>query len=299
MGEKIGFIGLGIMGREMAKNLLANGGFHLTVFNRTESKCLPFTQMGAKTGSSPEGTTEESDLVLLMLADSDAVERLLTGEDGVLSGMGKGKTLIDMGTNSPPFNRRVKSMVEERGGKYLEAPVLGSRIPAREGTLTILVGGEESSYQKARPILSLMGKTLIYMGEVGRASQMKLVVNQIMAGMVALFSEGMTLGERSGIPPSKMLEVLQNSAIDTPLFRGKGPNMLISHDYYPHFPLKHAQKDLRQALATAESHGVASPVTAAANALFLLARDMGHGDEDFSAVIKTLLRGDGDVHIDY
>ncbi len=295
----IGFIGLGIMGREMARNLLERGGYTLNVYNRSRDKCDPLSKKGALVHNTPGEVAAHSHTIILMLSESNAVRDILEGEDGVLGEMKDGKILIDMGTNTPLFNEEVERMVEEKGGHYLEAPVLGSREPARERTLTLLVGGEEAIFENVRTILTSIGKKIVYMGKVGMASQMKLVVNQIMAGMLALFSEGVIAGERSGIPPGKILEVIENSAINTPLFKVKGANMLLSHDFYPQFPLKHAQKDLRQALEVADKLGVPTPVTAAANALYLLASDMGFREEDFSSVIKTLMRGDGEIHIDY
>ncbi|RMG58632.1 MAG: NAD(P)-dependent oxidoreductase [Deltaproteobacteria bacterium] len=298
MKPVVGFIGLGIMGEGMLGNIIEKGGYRTVIYNRSAEKCAPFAEKGATVASSPAQVVKEADVTVLMLANSDAVQWVLGGKDGALSGISSGKTLIDMGTNTPEFNEKVKDLVEERGGDYLEAPVLGSKVPAKEGTLTILVGGKEEKFEEYRELFGTMGKAIFYMGEVGKASQMKLIINQIMVGMLALFSEGLVAGERSGISAQKMLEVVKNSVLNCPLFSIKGPNMIISHDFSPHFPLKHAQKDLRQALSRGDKLAVPMPVTAAANSLYIMARDMGLGDEDFSAVIKTLMRGDGEVHID-
>ncbi len=299
MEPVVGFIGLGIMGEGMLGNIIDKGGYRTVIYNRTVEKCAPFAEKGAEVVSSPAEVVKKTDVTIIMLSDSEAVKWVLGGTDGVLSRVKEGKTIIDMGTNTPEFNDRVRIMVEERGGEYLEAPVLGSKVPAREGTLTILVGGKEETYDKYRELIGTMGKAVFYMGEVGKASQMKLIINQIMIGMLALLSEGLVAGERSGLKPDKMLEVIRNSVLDCPLFTIKGPNMIISHDFSPHFPLKHAQKDLRQALARGDRLNLPMPVTAAANSLYILAKDMGFSDEDFSAVIKTLMRGNGEVHVDF
>jgi glyoxylate/succinic semialdehyde reductase len=298
MGNVIGFVGLGIMGREMVANIISRGKYETVIFNRTPAKCSSFKKKGAKLASSLAELTKKSDVIILMLADSNAVRWALEDKGGILSEMREGKTLIDMGTNSPEFNISVESMVRERMGEYLEAPVLGSKIPAREATLTVLSAGDEKVFERSRDILSCFGEKIFYMGECGKASQMKLIVNQIMAGMLALFSEGLVIGERADIPPHRMLEVIENSAIQAPIFKVKGHSMLVSHDFSPHFPLKHAQKDLRQALSCADKLDVSCSVTASVNAQFIRAKDMGFGEEDSSAVIKTLLRGDGEIHID-
>lgn len=299
MKKTIGFAGLGIMGSEMARRIISSNDFEMAVYNRTLDKCSQFRGLGATISKSPAELARSSDTIILMLSDKDAVDTTLLGESGMLSETLAGKTLIDMGTNTPHFNREVEARVEEKSGKYLEAPVLGSRPPAREGKLKILVGGGEDIFHEHKSLLSLMGDRLFYMGNTGSASRMKLIVNQIMAGMLALFSEGFIAGERGGISLPRMLEVLESSAIDSLLLRVKGPNMIISHDFSTNFPLKHAQKDLRQALEVADDLALPSLVTAATNSLFLLAKDMGYGEEDFSAIIKTLLRGDGEIHIDF
>lgn len=284
--KKFGFLGLGIMGHAMATNLIT-AGLDVTVWNRTEEKCSHLIDLGAHQGATPAEVIEACDITFAMVADPAAAESLCFAQDGVLAGIGPGKAYIDVSTVDPQTSTRIGQAVTERGGRFLEAPVSGSKKPAEDGTLVFLCAGDKSLFNEAEPTLRVMGKEVFYFGGVGRGAQMKLVVNMIMGSMMTALGEGLALGEKVGLDMSDILAVLTQGAIDNPMFRLKGPQMIA--DKYPTaFPLKHMQKDMRLALQMADECGQPLYTSGAANASFIKARQAGSGDEDFSAVMKII-----------
>lgn len=284
--QNIGFIGLGIMGTPMAKNLI-KAGFKLTVWNRTAEKCAPLTEMGAVQAASPRQVVEMSDITIAMLADPAAAEAVCRGEEGVVAGIKPGKGYVDMSTVAPETAQAVATAVRGAGGLFLEAPVSGSKKPAEDGTLVILTAGDRPLFDQAHPALEAMGKKIVYLGEVGQGARMKLVVNMVMGGMMTMLCEGLTLGARAGLETADILDVLDAGAMSNPMFRLKGPQ-IVQGTFPPAFPLKHMQKDLRLALNLGNQLGQALHTTASANELFKTALGMGLGDSDFAAVSRAI-----------
>lgn len=279
-------MGLGIMGKAMAMNLLRNG-FKVTVWNRTLSKCDELVEHGAAVGKTPAAVVNKCKYTIAMLSDPSAAISVVFDKDGVLEEICNGKSYIDMSTVDADTSIKISEGIISKGGRFLEGPVSGSKKPAEDGQLIILAGGEKGLYDEAIPIFDVLGKKSFYLGQVGNGAKMKLVVNMIMGSMMNAFSEGLELTESSGLDPLTLLDVLDLGAMANPMFKMKGPSMLQSK-YPPAFPLKHQQKDMRLALALGDENAVSMPVAAAANEAFKKARSMGLGDQDFSAVHEAI-----------
>ncbi|XP_027113028.1 glyoxylate/succinic semialdehyde reductase 1-like [Coffea arabica] len=290
MGEEIGFLGLGIMGKAMAVNLLRHG-FKLTVWNRTLSKCDELVEHGASVGETPAAVVKKCKYTIGMLSDPAAALSVVFDKDGVLEHICTGKGYIDMSTVDADTSSKISEAITSKGGHFLEAPVSGSKKPAEDGQLVILAAGEKALYEEALPAFNVMGKKSFFLGHVGNGARMKLVVNMIMGSMMNAFSEGLELADRSGLNPQTLLDVLDLAAIANPMFKMKGPPML-QNNYTPAFPLKHQQKDMRLALALGDENAISMPVAAAANEAFKKARNLGLGDLDFSAVHQTVKGGE-------
>ena len=283
---RYGFLGLGIMGSAMAANLV-KAGLDVTVWNRTPAKCAPLAELGARVAASPRQVVAACDLTFAMLADPAAAEAVCFGPDGVLEGLTPGKSYVDLSTVAPATAARIGAAVSAAGGRFLEAPVSGSRKPAEEGTLVILAAGDRSLYDEGLPALEKLGKKILYLGAVGNGARMKLVVNMIMGGMMASFCEGLALGRKAGLAHVDILEVLDAGALANPLFRLKGA-AIGQGSFAAAFPLKHMQKDLRLALALGDELAQPLPSAAAANEAYKKARQLGLGDEDFAALFKAV-----------
>ncbi|OMO70794.1 6-phosphogluconate dehydrogenase, NADP-binding protein [Corchorus capsularis] len=283
---RVGFLGLGIMGAPMAQNLM-KAGCDVTVWNRTKSKCDPLINLGAKYQSSPEEVAANCDVTFAMLADPESAIDVACGKNGAASGMGPGKGYVDVSTVDVSTSKLINEHIKATGALFLEAPVSGSKKPAEDGQLIFLTAGDKSLYDSVAALLDIMGKSRFYLGEVGNGAAMKLVVNMIMGSMMASFSEGILLSKKVGLDPNVLVEVVSQGAISAPMYSLKGPSMVKS--LYPTaFPLKHQQKDLRLALGLAESVSQSTPIAAAANELYKVAKSYGLSDEDFSAVIEAL-----------
>lgn len=285
---RIGFLGLGIMGSAMARNLV-KAGFEVVVWNRSPERCQPLVATGAKQGRTPREVVQSCPVTFAMVSDPSAAGEVCFGEGGVLEAVGPGKAYVDFSTVDPDTARRIGAAVGARGGRFLEAPVSGSRKPAEEGALVILAAGDRSLYDEVRPALGVLAKQTLYLGEIGKGAAMKLAVNLVMGEMMVALCEGLALAERSGLKPEDLLEVLSAGALANPLFALKGPRVLRG-DFETAFPLQHAQKDLRLALGLGDA--LAQPLHggAAANECFKAARALGAGEEDFSAVFRAVRR---------
>lgn len=284
---KLGFVGLGIMGSALAANLI-KAGFEVTVWNRTAAKCAPFDALGAHVVATPRETAEVSDIVFAMMATPSAVESVRDGVDGIIAGLKPGKGYVDMSTIDAETSMESARVTHEKGALFLEAPVAGSRKPAEEGLLTIMAAGDRVLYDRSLPALEKMGKKILFLGEVGNGSRLKLANNLVMGGMMAAFAEGLALASECGLDLSQLLEVLDAGALSNPMFRLKGA-MIAENDCFPAaFPLKHMQKDLRLALRLAEQVGQPLFTTATVNELFKEAVSEGLGDDDFAAVSRVI-----------
>ncbi|KAI3936085.1 hypothetical protein MKW98_015844 [Papaver atlanticum] len=283
---EVGFLGLGIMGKAMAMNLLRHG-FKVTVWNRTLSKCEELVQFGASIGETPAAVVKKCKYTIAMLSDPSAALAVVFNKDGVLEQISEGKGYIDMSTIDADTSIKINKAILQKGGTFLEAPVSGSKKPAEDGQLVILAAGDKALYEEAIPAFDVMGKKSFFLGQVGNGAKMKLVVNMIMGSMMNAFSEGLVLADRSGLSQQILLDVLDLGAIANPMFKMKGPAM-IQNNYSPAFPLKHQQKDMRLALALGDENAVSMPVAAAANEAFKTARSLQLGDFDFSAVLEAV-----------
>ncbi|WP_339722632.1 NAD(P)-dependent oxidoreductase [Marinomonas primoryensis] len=282
----IGFLGLGIMGKAMASNLV-KAGFNVTVWNRNPAKCDELVLQGAHLGTSPKDVTKHCDITFAMVSDPDAALALCQGPDGVLEGIGSGRGYVDMSTVDNTTSKAISNLITQAGGRFLEAPVSGTKKPAEDGTLIILAAGDASLYEDTKPAFDVMGKMSPYLGDVGQGANMKLVVNMMMGGMLSIFSEGMSLGQKAGLNGNQILEIIDAGAIANPMFKGKGA-MLLKEDYSTSFPLKHMQKDIRLAVALGDQLEQPLPTAAAANETFKQAIKAGFADEDIVAVYKVI-----------
>ncbi|MBR7889495.1 NAD(P)-dependent oxidoreductase [Marinomonas sp. A79] len=282
----IGFLGLGIMGKAMAINLV-NAGFDVTVWNRNPAKCEDLVAIGAKLGTSPKSVAERCDITIAMVSDPAAALDICNGPEGVVAGIGEGRGYIDMSTVDDDTSSLISNAITQAGGRFLEAPVSGTKKPAEDGTLIILAAGDESLYQDALPAFDVMGKMSPYLGEVGQGANMKLVVNMMMGGMLSIFSEGISLGLKAGLTGEQILDVVNAGAMANPMFKGKGA-MFLEENYTTSFPLKHMQKDMRLAVALGDKLDQPMPTAAIANEAFKQALKAGFGDEDIAAVYKTV-----------
>lgn len=256
-----GFIGLGIMGSAMAMNI-HKAGFPLIVYNRTRSKTEPFAKLGIPVAESPREVAERSDVVIDMVTDAPDVEEVLLGPNGVVHGAHPGLIVIDMSTNSPDHARYFARELGKYGIEFLDAPVTGGDIGgARQGTLTIMVGGKYEVFEKVRPILQAMGKTIIYAGDVGNGQMLKLL-NQIVVGIDMLaVAEAMALAKKAGIDMEKLFTVLSTGAANSFTVQYYMPKMM-KGDFEPGFRAAHLKKDLRYAIETANRLNVPLPGTA-------------------------------------
>lgn len=285
--QHLGFLGLGIMGSPMAKNLL-KAGYTLSVWNRTGEKCDPLVAAGAMQAESPAAVAQAADITFGMVSDPKASEAICFEPGGVLEGIGTEKGYVDISTVAPETSMKIAQAVAQKGGRFLEAPVSGSKKPAEDGALVFLCAGDKTLFEDAKPAFDIMGKKSFYLGETGHGARMKLVINMIMGTMMSALSEGLALGSKVGLQSKDILSVLEQGAIDNPMFRLKGP-LMSDNNFATAFPLKHMQKDLRLATLMGNEYQQTLPTAAAANNSFIKALDLGCGDEDFSAVLNAVL----------
>lgn len=279
---KIGWIGLGNMGIPMASNLLA-AGYELSVWNRTPEKAAPLLALGAKSAPTLAQLVDESDILFTMVSDDAAVKAVYDGPEGIIAAAGKGKLAVDMSTISPDTSRFLAARCQEASIRFLDAPVSGSVGPAKEGTLVIMVGGEKSDYEQAKPMLDKLGKVALHLGPNGAGTSAKLAINLLLGITVQGVSETLLFARSLGISTDQMLNIISESAVGTPLVRGKAASIL-ADDYPAAFALKHMAKDLR----LASEAGVSTPLAESANASYRHALENGLGELDLMAIIKDL-----------
>jgi len=223
-----------------------------------------------------------------MMATPAAVQSVRDGSEGIVAGLTSGKGYVDMSTVDVQTSLESVRLTHEKGALFLEAPVAGSRKPAEDATLTIMVAGDRELYDSSLPVLEKMSKKILFLGETGNAVRMKLANNLVMCGMLTALSEGIALAAGSGLDTAQLLEVLDSGAVTNPMFRLKGPQIAANKEFPTAFPLKHMQKDLRLALRLAEEVGQPLFATATINELYKTALAQGFGDEDFAAVSRVI-----------
>ena len=286
MAEKVGFIGLGIMGKPMAKNLM-QAGYELVVHNRSPEKAEELEREGATAAESPKAVAGQSDIIIIMLPDSPDVREIITGEGGVLEGIEEGALVVDMSTISPVVTEELAAEIGEKGVSMLDAPVSGGDVGAIEGTLSIMVGGSEKDFERARPLFEVMGKTVTHVGPTG-AGQVTKACNQIVAALtIEAVSEALVLGSKGGVAPEKILDVLSGGLAYNKIMEVKREKFL-SHTFDPGFRAELHHKDLGIALAAGREYGVALPVTAIVDQMLLSMMRKGWGGEDHSALLKVI-----------
>jgi 2-hydroxy-3-oxopropionate reductase len=282
----VGFIGLGIMGGPMALNLL-HAGYPLVVHNRTRAREEPLVSEGASAADSPRALAAASDVVITMLPDSPDVEAVHFGDDGVLAGARSGQLLIDMSSIAPSVARQVASAASEVGAQALDAPVSGGDVGAREGTLSIMVGGPEDAFDRARPLFDVLGKTIVRLGDAG-AGQTAKACNQILVAVtIEAVSEALVLASKAGVDPERLLEVLSGGLAGNKVMEVRRRNFL-EHDFTPGFKVELHHKDLGIALRTARELNVFLPTTAIVDQMLSALLAAGDGGLDHSALLKVI-----------
>lgn len=285
MSEQIGFIGLGLMGRPMARNLVAKG-YRVRVFSRSLGPVDELVAAGATAPATVRELAQQSSVVITMLPDTPDVERMIAGEGGLLDGLTPGSLVIDMSSISPVATRRLAEQVKARGGTMLDAPVSGGEIGAVQGTLSIMVGGETAAFERARPILACMGHPdrITHVGPAAGSGQLCKICNQVaIAGALAGVAEALGLASKAGVDPWQVRQALLGGFAASRVLEVHGERMLTGN-YVPGFRANLYQKDLRLAGEAAAAYGVAMPATALVTQLVNALLTAGRGDLDCAAV---------------
>lgn len=285
---KIGFIGLGIMGRPMAGHI-QEAGHELVIVRRAAASPAELVSAGAVVRETARDVAREADLVILMVPDTADVETVLFAEDGVAAGLTAGKTVIDMSSISPLATKDFAARIAKLGCRYLDAPVSGGEVGAKNATLTIMVGGDAEAFDEVRPLLELMGKSITRIGDAG-AGQTAKVANQIIVALtIEAVAEGLLFASRAGADPALVREALLNGFAASRVLEVHGARM-IDRTFDPGFRIALHRKDLSLALAGARALGLALPNTATAQELFNACVGAGDADEDHSAMVRALER---------
>jgi 3-hydroxyisobutyrate dehydrogenase len=283
---RVAILGLGIMGSGMAGRLLSQG-FSLSVYNRSREKATKFAQAGAFVASSPREAAARSEFVISMVADDDASRGLWLGDQGALAGAQAGTLLVESSTLSVGWVQELATAAADKNCELLDAPVTGTKPHAANGELFFMVGGSAQAFARAREVLSVLGREVLHIGPNGSGALIKLL-NNVMCGIqAASFAEAMALVAASGLDREKSLAVLGNSALASPLIK-RMLTAMTTEDYSPNFPLKLMSKDISYAMKEAERNGSHLQTAAPALSVFRHAVDLGLGDQDFSAVVKSV-----------
>ncbi len=288
MAERIGFIGLGIMGRGMAANIL-RAGFPLTVWNRTPGRADELVAAGAQLASSPADLAARSDIVISCVSDTPDVEAVLFGPQGAIEGARAGMLMIDMSTISPQGAQQCASRLSERGIGFLDAPVSGGSEGAARGTLSIMVGGPSELVERAMPVFQAMGKTITHVGGHGAGQTVKLVNQILVVGTMLAISEALVFAQASGVDLEKTLAAVSGGAAGSWMLSNRGPQV-IRRDWRPGFTIDLQQKDLRLVLAAADAVGAPMLATSTVFHLYRTLQAAGLGHEGNHALIKALER---------
>jgi len=283
---RVGFVGLGVMGGRVAKRLM-DAGHTVVGHNRTPSRADWLVKEGLLWADSPRGAAEVTDVTFSMVTGTDALRAITEGPDGIVAGLSAGKVYVDMTTCSPATSRRIAESVAARGARMLDAPVSGSVSTLEEGRLSIMVGGDEETFGRVRPILQDIGPTVTHVGQGGQAVLMKIATNLSLAVQMLAFSEGVLLAEKGGIDRKTAVKVLLESVIASPMVKYRGPFVLGLPDE-AWFDVDMMQKDLLLALEAGRELDVSLPTTAATNQLLTAARAMGLAKEDFAVLFHVL-----------
>ena len=281
---KIGFIGLGIMGKPMAKNLM-RAGYSLIVYDINKEPVRELMSLGAEEGSSPKDVAERTDIIITMLPDSPQVKDVILGENGVLEGARRGAIIIDMSSIAPAVSKEVAIKAEEKGVEFLDAPVSGGEPKAIDGTLAIMVGGKKEVLDRCYDILNKMGSSITLCGEVGAGNITKLANQIIVALNIAAMSEALVLGTKAGVDPEIIYKAIRGGLAGSTVLDAKVPKVL-ARDFSPGFKIDFHIKDLKNAISTAHEVGVPLPLTSQIMEILQALKVDGKGLSDHSAVIQ-------------
>jgi 3-hydroxyisobutyrate dehydrogenase len=284
--SRIGFVGVGIMGRPMALNLI-KAGHSLKVFNRTPSKLKPLTDAGAQAAATPADAAVGSEAIITMVSDTPDVEQVVLGDSGILQKASRGSVVVDMSTISPSATARMAKQCEARGVEMLDAPVSGGERGAVEGTLSIMVGGHEGIFRRCLPIFQAMGRNVVYCGDHGTGQTTKLCNQVVCVLNILAVCEGLALAQRSGLDLDAMLRAVSGGAAGSWMLSNLAPKM-IQGNWAPGFLIRLQQKDLRLVMQAADELKLSLPGTALVHQLFDSAESRGWGEEGTQAMFKVI-----------
>ena len=292
MADRVGFIGLGIMGSRMAANL-SSAGWELIVWNRTRATADQWAERhGATVADSPAALAHSSDVVITMVVDGPQVEVVLLGPEGVAANAREGLLAVDMSTIGPAAARRIGAALAERGMGFMDAPVTGSSPKAEDGTLTIMAGGSEADFERAHPLFEAMGELIVHVGPLGHGQMVKLINNAVAAINTAVAGEALLLGKRTGVDLDSLLSVLNAGSGSSAMLALKAPAMR-AHDYTTLFKLEHMLKDLRLCLQEADEVGQEFRFAEEVTEILEAAAGRGLGEQDFAALLEVLEQRSG------
>jgi 3-hydroxyisobutyrate dehydrogenase-like beta-hydroxyacid dehydrogenase len=294
MIRKISYLGLGTMGSGMASNLL-KAGYQLTVWNRSAEKCEPFARKGARVAKTPADAVRNADLVMYSVSDDDAVEKVVFGEQGILSAITAGQIAVDMSTVLPATSLREGEAYAKRGVDFLDAPVFGSKDESAKAKLWVLAAGKKEAFEKVKPVLEKLGQTVQYLGKNGNATAMKLVGNLIVALELEALSEGLVLARKAGLDLKTVMDVVKVADFRSPLLVSNGGNIL-KRDFSTYFALQLMLKDANLIQRFSESLSSPIPALRVVQKNLEDAVALGFGNENASAVIKALEK-EADVEV--
>ncbi len=285
---KLGYIGLGAMGGRVVKRLL-DAGHTVVGYNRTKTKAQWLLDAGMQWGETPRIVAETADFVFSMVTNTNAMQEVVGGDNGVLAGLESGKIYIDMSTVSPDATREVSGWVAAKGAYMLDAPVSGSVITLEQGNLSIMVGGDQTAFERVKPILFDIGPKATYVGTNGQAALMKIAINLSLQVQFLAFCEGLLLAEKGGIPREIAMETMLNSVIASPSLKYRAPFIASMPEEAP-FNVNMMQKDMLLALEMGRSLNVPLPLVAVSNESLTAARALGLDNQDFAIVYEVLAR---------
>jgi 3-hydroxyisobutyrate dehydrogenase-like beta-hydroxyacid dehydrogenase len=283
----VGFLGLGIMGSRMAANLQREG-FAVTAWTRTAGKAQAWADEheGARAAASPADAAAGADIIISMVVDGAQVEAVLLGENGAVAGAPDGTLFIDMSTIAPADARRIGAALAERGHAFIDAPVTGSSPKAESGTLTIMAGGDEEAFARARPAFAAMGETIVHVGELGHGQTIKLINNAVSAANAATLAQALVMGAGTGVDLGALIEILGAGSASSTMVTLKAEPMR-QHAYDTLFKTDHMLKDVRLCLEEAQAAGVPFPAANAARDALVAAVGRGYGEADFASIVEA------------
>jgi len=282
----ITFIGLGIMGSRMAKNLLKNG-VELTVYNRSEAPAKELEALGAKRSDNIEDALKDADIVITMLSTPEVVQAIMLDKGAGIHHMKENSLWVDCSTVNPSFSRQAHLLAQDKGIRFLDAPVAGTKPQAENAELVFFVGGEKEDFEKVTPYLHYMGQKFLHIGETGQGASFKMLVNSLLAQSMLIFSETLLLGEKMGLDKEFLLNNLPKLPVIAPFTKLKA-EMIRKDDYEVNFPLEWMHKDLQLAALCAYENDQPLPMANLAKEIYAQAKKQGLGREDFAAVHKVL-----------